>query len=451
MIGKAASLRRGACPGLYAPMETGDGLLVRLLPLSRTISLDAFAGLCRAAQRHGNGMIEVTARGSLQIRGLTQTSAPLLADEVAALGVASETTVPIHVNPLAGLDPSEISDASELAAQLQQCLSEKTSASQLSPKISVLIDGGGALHLDRLSADVRLRAETTSEGLRYLVAIGGDGSTATTIGATSPEQVVPIVLNILHELAKRGRETRGRDLLSDNAWRIALSKLLTDAPAPPLRQGGEPIGMHQIKGEKFALGVGLPFGQAACAELEEWLQTAKQAGASGLRTAPGGTLLLIGMTAYAIDMLFHAAKGRGFITSANDPRRFVAACAGAPFCKSAQAPARSLGPHVAQAATSLFDGSVTLHVSGCSKGCAHRGSPALTLIGDDGKYRIVINGSPSDQGTGWIDADALPAALTRLADKVHSERQAGETNSAVLARLGARAVSMVLSEEAAFV
>ena len=49
-------LRRGACPGLSAPMATGDGLFARLTPAGSTIALDAFAGLCAAArtarQRH---------------------------------------------------------------------------------------------------------------------------------------------------------------------------------------------------------------------------------------------------------------------------------------------------------------------------------------------------------------------------------------------------------------
>ena len=69
--------RRGACPGLSAPMATGDGLLVRLLPIG-TIALDAFAALCVAARQHGNGIIEVTSRGSIQIRGLSAASAPRL-------------------------------------------------------------------------------------------------------------------------------------------------------------------------------------------------------------------------------------------------------------------------------------------------------------------------------------------------------------------------------------
>ena len=46
---------RGACPGLSAPMPTGDGLLVRLLPIG-TVPLAAFAELCAAARKHGNGV-----------------------------------------------------------------------------------------------------------------------------------------------------------------------------------------------------------------------------------------------------------------------------------------------------------------------------------------------------------------------------------------------------------
>ena len=71
--------RRGACPALSAPMQTGDGLLVRLNPVAGGVSPNALIGLCEFGARHGNGIMEVTARGSLQIRGLTLESAPLLA------------------------------------------------------------------------------------------------------------------------------------------------------------------------------------------------------------------------------------------------------------------------------------------------------------------------------------------------------------------------------------
>jgi precorrin-3B synthase len=71
----AVSHRRGFCPGLSRPLPTGDGLLVRIAPIG-TIALDAFAALCGAARAHGNGIVEVTARGSIQVRGLSADSAP---------------------------------------------------------------------------------------------------------------------------------------------------------------------------------------------------------------------------------------------------------------------------------------------------------------------------------------------------------------------------------------
>ena len=45
-----APTRRGACPGLSAPMATGDGLLARLTPAG-SIPVPGFAGLCASARR----------------------------------------------------------------------------------------------------------------------------------------------------------------------------------------------------------------------------------------------------------------------------------------------------------------------------------------------------------------------------------------------------------------
>ena len=117
--GMNAFSRRGACPALSAPMQTGDGLLVRLNPVAGGLSPKALIGLCESALRHGNGIVEVTARGSLQIRGLTAESAALLAAEVDALGIAVRTGVPVDTGPLAGIDPAEIADPRPLAEAIR--------------------------------------------------------------------------------------------------------------------------------------------------------------------------------------------------------------------------------------------------------------------------------------------------------------------------------------------
>ena len=166
-------LRRGACPGLSAPMPTGDGLLVRLRPIG-TVSFAALVKLCAAAREYGNSVIEVTARGSIQVRGLSAESAPLFANAVATLGIVVEDGLPIFSNPLAGLDAEEILDAAALAAGLRDALAGTTLAKRLAPKVSAAIDGGGVLGLDGISADLRLGAEATPEGAALHIAVGGD-------------------------------------------------------------------------------------------------------------------------------------------------------------------------------------------------------------------------------------------------------------------------------------
>jgi hypothetical protein len=163
----SAPMPRGACPGLSAPMPTGDGLLVRLAP-TEAVPVDAFIGLCAAARRHGNGIMEVTARSSLQVRGLTPRSAPLFGAETARLGIAASDGVPVLTNPLPD-SPGAIIDVGLLAADVRRALAEAQLA--LAPKVSVVVDGGGTLHLDALRADVRLRAIGSREAPRLLLAL----------------------------------------------------------------------------------------------------------------------------------------------------------------------------------------------------------------------------------------------------------------------------------------
>ena len=167
--------RRGACPGLSAPMTTGDGLLVRLLPIG-TIALDAFAALCAAARQHGNGIIEVTSRGSIQIRGLSAASAPRFAAAVAALGIAAGDGIPVLINPLAGLDAEDIIDAGALAADLRLALARAfAGAKSFPPKSQSRSTAAASLDLDGIAADVRLRAQAVNGVAALCVSVGGDG------------------------------------------------------------------------------------------------------------------------------------------------------------------------------------------------------------------------------------------------------------------------------------
>jgi len=413
-------LRRGACPGLSAPMLTGDGLLVRLRPIG-TVALAAFEKLCAAAREHGNGVIEVTTRGSVQVRGLNARSAPLFAEAVAKLGIAAADGLPVLSNPLAGLDAEEILDAAALATDLHNALAGTPLAKRLAPKVSVVIDGGGAFHLDGIATDVRLCAETTPEGPALRVGIGGDGVSATELGAVAADDGAETALRLLDVIARSGSDARARDVLAargSTMFQAAIADLLIAGSAP--RRSRQPaqaemIGTHPLRGGMFACGVGLAFGHADAAALERLAKAASDAGAGGIRTAPSRALMIVGLAHLSLPSFTAVADELGFIVSADDPRRRVFACAGAPICSSAHIAARAIAPRIAEAAAPYLDASFQIHLSGCAKGCAHAGSAALTIVGAPRRCGLIANGCARDIPFDTVSPEELPAAIARFA------------------------------------
>jgi precorrin-3B synthase len=413
--------RRGVCPGLSRPLSTGDGLLVRILPTG-TIALDAFAALGAAARVHGNGIIEITARGSIQVRGLSTQSAPAFADAIARLGIAANDGVPILCNPLAGLDAAEIFDATPLAAALRHAVTEQSLAGRLDPKVSVVIDGGAPLGLAQIAADIRVRAQLRNGQPTLRLAGGGDERSAFDLGFIAPDDAVEAVSRLLLVLSERGG--RARNIIAaegtarfEDAFAFARpgsatqrdrkdAKSIETDSAP--RQCSDAIGLHGLHDGSLACGIGLAFGHAEASTLEKLANAAAAAGARGLRTAPNRSLLAIGLTSESAARFLAAAAKLGFVTRADDPRRHVIACAGAPLCACAYIPARAIAPDIAAAAAPYLSDGLTIHLSGCAKGCAHCGAAPLTVVGTPGDCALIANGSARDAPFATAPLHALP-------------------------------------------
>jgi precorrin-3B synthase len=395
--------RRGTCPGLADPMPTGDGLLARLA-VARAIPLDAFAALCAAAQTHGNGIMEVTSRGSLQVRGLSAKSAPAFAAAVETIDIADAAGGRVLASPLAGLDPHEIFDVSGISDRLRELLAESGLAATLAPKVSIVVDGGGALHLGAIPCDIRLRAEAASGGVGFHVTLASDRTNEMTLGTFAPERAVETVLELLHAIAAHGPTARASDLPPLSTFAVHPTRARVPA---------QPIGTHGLRDGGRAIGVGLPFGHSDAGTLQRLIDEARAAGAASARPAPDRALLLIGVAPVEASGLVAKAERLGFITKPNDPRRRVVACAGAPACAAAQIPTRALAPAIAAAA--LFDDQATIHVSGCAKGCAHSASADLTIVGIGGKCGLVPNGRAQDAPVEVVSAGDLLGHIARRA------------------------------------
>ncbi|MER8901207.1 precorrin-3B synthase, partial [Mesorhizobium sp. M0772] len=331
--------RRGACPALSAPMQTGDGLLVRLNPVAGGLSPKSLIGLCESALKRGNGIMEVTARGSLQIRGLTAESAVLLAAEVDALGIAVRTGVPVETGPLAGIDPREIADPRSLAERIRAAVEEAGLTPRLGPKVSVVVDGGGQLTMDGVTADVRLKAVRDGGNVLWALSVAGDGQSARPLATADEDAARDIAVAVLRMVAEKGRDAHPRDLserqlASLASWhsfappsvlpdispsRGEISRVAGGSPLSTLKigeiahedaispQAGEmsgrteggvqdrrPIGLFPLSNDTTALGIALPFGSMPAEKLIALAQSALSLGTAEIRLAPGRALLFRG-------------------------------------------------------------------------------------------------------------------------------------------------------------
>lgn len=369
--------RRGACPALQAPMATGDGILARLAPPTPPTP-DGIRALCTLARTHGNGVIEVTQRGNLQTRGLTEASAPVFATEAIALGIASPDGLPVLVDPLAGDD----------TRALARAIREGARGLVLAPKMSVIVDTGTALHLDGLTADVRLRMVDRTFHL---------GVGKTWLGAVADP--VAAVLAQLRAIAALGPTARGRDL-----------KVSGTTP-PPARPRAEALGAH---GD--VVGIGLPFGAIDADALDA---LAEGCGARAIVGAAPYALLLVGVEPSVVAL----ADRLGFVTDPKDPRRFVIPCAGAPACASAFWPTRDRAAAVAEACAGAIGPDVIVHLSGCGKGCAYPWTAPLVVVGDADGLGIVVNGKAGDPATSRVAGDdTLGHTLFRLAEAIRTNK-----------------------------
>jgi precorrin-3B synthase len=430
-----SAMRRGACPSLSTPMMTGDGLLARLRPQKPGFTLGELAAIADAAESCGNGILEITARGNLQIRGLTEHTVPLLSEKIAEAGIAIAKGLAIETPPLAGLDPTEIADAVSVAEGLRGAVAAHQPPLILAPKLSIVVDGGGQLNLYAVTADIRLRAVRINGQVFWLLALAGTEMTARRIAALEEEAVVPAVMDILKNLAAIGRDARARDIVGAVATRWAAATDLD--PIGPIVPAPNAAGIHDLGKGCSVLGIGLPFGQIHAQGLGALLEALEILGATEIRLAPGHAMMVLGIASERIGAAQALALGHGLRAFPRDPRNHIAACAGAGACRSARIDTRAVAQTVVDTAPALLDGSLTVHVSGCAKGCAKPSASALTITAAPTGYGLVVNGPASAVPTAYIEENNIRTALEHL-DKLVSERkQGGESARSCLTRLGA--------------
>ena len=427
---------RGWCPGVFDPLLTGDGWLVRVRCPGGVVTPARLRLVAELAVRGGSGQIELTSRANLQLRGLREealdsTGRELVAGGLAAADATADGWRAIVSSPLAGHDPTALVDTTSVVAGLADDLASAVDGAPPT-KFGMVVDDGGSWPLDDLDADLHLRPEPSgawsvalrgqgrvgavddllaatvatarlcaaaghriddvieARGLLPVLGDLGTNSALDTLGAAPPncEPIAPA----LTRAARRSvspEVTPPRSLItSAHEQRDPLR----DRGARPARRGPESGTDHRRAARDDRPGprdhpqpdrcslVAAPFlGRLDATTLTALADVAERE-ALAVRLTTARSVALCGMGRDRLSPVRDELEGLGLVTTSTDPRVRVSACVGSRGCEAAHADTWAEGERLARA------GSGRVHLSGCEKACgAPRGVAHLVAV-DGGRF-----------------------------------------------------------------
>ncbi len=367
-MNRAASAKvprvKGWCPGAHRPMASGDGLVVRVRPQMSRLDRTQACRLAELAIGYGNGVIDLTSRGNLQIRGVDQDRHGALLEALMDAHLLDATAEDearrnILTTPFWGQDGLTENLYPRVLAGLR-------ALPDLPAKMGIVLDTGAQPLLSLASGDFRFE-----RGAQTPLILRADG--AVTGMEISPDTALSALADLAQWFVDSGGAQAGRmrrhlegNALPDGFQGHAPRRTDTTPQPGPCPEG-------------YLLGVG--FGAVDARGL---IGLFADDAVVGLRCTPWRLFLLEGASKVATD---------SFVTKPGAHILNVHACPGAPLCEQGEIETRAL----AEALATRMPKGQSLHVSGCAKGCAHAGPADVTLVGADGKFDLVRHGAAWDE------------------------------------------------------
>jgi precorrin-3B synthase len=426
---KGAQLRKGWCPGAWRPMPAKDGLLVRIRISAGIVAAATLRELAQAGCEHGSGIFELSNRGNLQIRGVRESNLTVLIETLDGLGLidenaSTEAVRNVLVSPLAGLEGR--SDTSGAAKALEATLAANKHLHALPAKFGFLIDDGSSLSLGSIAADIRF--DWTAATQSFAIGIGGRANEAIFLGRCGAD-ALPAIASRLASTFLLLRSTmaepprRMASLIEScgaNAIAEAAGLGLDDSSERASTDEPCPIGLIGFNGI-HCFGVGVAFGTLDTNMLNAAATAASKFGNGEIRLTPWRALIVPHVAegqAAAIATYFASHR---FIVDAEDARLAITACGGGLTCEHGTTDTRADAITLMSFARKLCKTGITLHVSGCVKGCARQASTPVTLIAQDGLYDLVPEEATREDGIRAANRLGL-AAVRDLFEKAITDK-----------------------------
>ena len=421
---------RHACPSLAEPMVTGDGLLVRLKPIPSGLSPHQWQALADAALQFGNGRLEISSRGNIQVRGLRAETVPRLVTAMAAAEITFADGPAIDSHPLAGARQSGDSAISDLTDALRHVLSGPVLSGpvlsgpvlsghvlsgsgdgqrltqSLAAKTSIVIDGAGPSGRADMLADLIADLRFNKDPAGWQVRVGGTQLTGRLIGCVDQDAALPFAVEALKCIAAHGPQARGRDLDDGDVDHLSAHGLQTIKTPAAAQIKPLQLGVMALAQDKWALSLQPAFGALDGALLKALARQLIGFEGAVMHAAAGKKLLIEPLTKVQAGRLQADLATLGFVVSDSDQRQQFLTCVGAPGCASAHLNTHAMAQKLAAKPPAADSKTAVIHVSGCPKACARPAKFDAEILSHADGVTITYNRvTPASDGLRkWLTA-----------------------------------------------
>ncbi len=349
-----------ACPGALSLHEAADGGLARIRLPGGAISATALRGLAELAASYGDGRLELTSRGNVQLRALPASPAGF-ADAVAALGLLPSATHERVRNIV----------ASPLAPELATYVRDLDRELCARPALAGL-PGRFLFGFDNGSGDIRsLAPDLTATNGELLGLRADDVVEAMLIAAQA----------FLDERAAQKSQAWRLAELTDGPARVAsrVAKALGLAavePRPIPDPPPEPAGAIQLNDGRYSVVVLAPLGRLTTDQARLLSEHAEE-----LRITPWRSVVVPDLADPA--PVLAAAQNAGLGVDRDSPWYGLTACTGRPGC------AKALADVQTEARAAERTDTLPVHWSGCARRCGRPQIPHRDVLATTDGYVVT--------------------------------------------------------------
>ena len=353
------------CPGVLATHQAADGAVARIRLPGGAITPAQLERLAQAAAEFGDGHLELTGRGNIQLRGVGDAiGVAAIIDEAGLLPSSAHDKVRnIEVSPLTGR-LGGAGDLRPLAADLDERLRGHSRLSGLSGKFLFgLDDGRGDIMAQRPDVGVVLAAGEDGAAASADIVVDG-----VVVGASGLDEAADVLLAIADEFLTRsagvwriaGLPDEVRSELVGSARRMFGRRAARSVLPTPATEPEPLVGWFDQDDGAVLLGAVVESARVP-SRLAEFIAAI---GAPVIIT-PHREILICDLTEGVAETVVRVLAPMGLIFDANSPWTRVSSCVGAPGCAKSHADVRAdLIAHVSDEQPTTRE-----HWVGCARGC----------------------------------------------------------------------------------